>query len=119
MENINEAILNISKKKKLKIIEFTIFADEEKLNHCWYIAADKEKKASKLAEILDKELSMLNDDYKSARKHILGKPKVKILKESTFYTYLNSQGKIGAQNKFPRVLNKEQSKKWRTFIKSI
>lgn len=119
LENINEAVLNISKKNKLEIIEFTIFADEEKLNHCWYIASNKEIDSKQTSEMLDRELSVLNDDYKSARKYTLGKPKVKVLSEKVFYTYLNSLGKIGAQNKFPRVLNKPQAKKWKKFIKSL
>ena len=33
-----------------------------------------------------------------------------------FYDFLESLGKIGAQNKMPRVLNKVQSEKWLDFL---
>jgi hypothetical protein len=36
-------------------------------------------------------------------------PKFEILKPDLFYGFLESLGKIGAQNKMPRVLNKMQA----------
>ena len=68
---------------------------------------------------MDKELCSLNDDYASARKYTLGAPKISVLNKSVFYGFLNSMGKQGGQNKFPRVLNKTQAKKWLKFIGTL
>ncbi len=115
LENINEAIINLSKKEKIDIIEFTIFADEINQCHHWFISSN-EPINSEVSEKMDKELCSLNDDYASARKYTLGAPKISVLNKSVFYGFLNSMGKQGGQNKFPRVLNKTQAKKWLKFI---
>ena len=61
---------------------------------------------------LDEVLCRLNDDYKSARKYSLATPQIKILEPKTFYDFMESIGKVGSQNKTPRVLNAQQSNKW-------
>ena len=78
---------------------------------------DKIKEVQLINEI-DKELSLLNDDYAYVRNYNLGKPSLTIVPTSTFYGYLESLGKLGAQNKMPRVLNKTQAEKWLAFINS-
>ena len=65
---------------------------------------------------MDAELCLLNDDYASARKYTLGPPEISVLNKSVFYGFLNSLGKQGGQNKFPRVLNTSQANKWLKFI---
>jgi hypothetical protein len=65
---------------------------------------------------LDQQLCELNDDYKSARKYSLGDPMIELLKPEKFYEYMESIGKIGSQNKMPRVLNSKQAKQWLNFI---
>jgi hypothetical protein len=69
-----------------------------------------------IIEELDKELSLLNDDYAYVRKYNLGKPILTVVPIDTFYGFLESLGKLGAQNKMPRVLNKEQTVKWTQYI---
>jgi len=68
---------------------------------------------------LDGALCRLNDDYKSARKYSLGKPKVKIIPPDTFYGYMKSVGKIGSQNKMPMVLNTDQANLWLNYISEV
>jgi hypothetical protein len=50
------------------------------------------------------------------RKYNLETPKFTFLSPEKFYDFLESLGKIGAQNKMPRVLNKVQSEKWLDFL---
>jgi hypothetical protein len=45
-------------------------------------------------------------------------PKLLLLPTEVFYKYLESIGKLGAQNKVPRVMNKEQAAKWRNYLSS-
>lgn len=116
LDNINQAIELLSVEKGLEISEFTIFADEEKLNHKWFIGSEDGSDGERIMKDLDNQLCLLNDDYKSARKINLKNPEIKIIPNSVFYRFMDAQGKLGAQNKFPRVLNKEQSKKWLNFL---
>jgi len=43
-------------------------------------------------------------------------PSLQLLPTSVFYAYLESIGKLGAQNKMPRVMNKEQATQWQHFL---
>jgi len=58
-------------------------------------------------EILDKMLKTLNSDYEAKRyKDIsLTKPKLQIAKTGLFYRGLKQKGKLGGQNKVPRLSN--------------
>ena len=115
LENINEAIINLSKKEEIDIVEFTIYADEINQCHHWFISSNKHINQD-ISIKMDAELCLLNDDYASARKYTLGPPKISVLNKSVFYGFLNSLGKQGGQNKFPRVLNTSQANKWLKFI---
>jgi len=42
---------------------------------------------------------------------------VEILPLKVFYDWMKECGKEGGQNKFPRVLKKDQHTKWNNFIK--
>jgi hypothetical protein len=57
--------------------------------------------------VLDKHLQHVNSDYEAKRTAdiMLKKPKVKSLPQGTFYNWLKSKGKIGGQNKVPRLFN--------------
>ena len=66
--------------------------------------------------ILDKELCLLNDDYKTERTAALKEVFIEQLPVSTFYKFLDSIGKKGAQIKFPRVMKGEILQKWIDFL---
>ncbi len=59
------------------------------------------------AGILDSELKNLNSDYEAKRSGdlMLKRPKVRSVPEKTFFRWLKSKGKIGGQNKVPRLYN--------------
>ena len=59
----------------------------------------------------------LNDDYKVERSAALKDVKVELIPNNLFYGWMRSKGKEGGQNKFPRVLNKEQLTDWLKFLK--
>ena len=61
--------------------------------------------------------SKLNDDYAAVRKYTLKDPTIKILDPKEFYGFMESIGKAGSQNKFPRVMNESQSEKWLNYLK--
>jgi len=116
LDNINQALMNVSHSEGVKISEYTLFADEEKQLHHWFVGSDVPFDSDQIIEKMDKELCLVNDDYAYVRKYNLGKPTLTIVPTETFYGFLESLGKLGAQNKMPRVLNKDQAEKWLTFI---
>ena len=118
LDNINQAIHTVALRKGICISEFTICADEEGLVHHWYIGCDAAFSASELMQELDAELCALNDDYRSSRKMNLKDPQLVVLPVERFYQFMEMKGKLGSQNKFPRVLNKEQRAEWKEFIAS-
>jgi phenylacetate-coenzyme A ligase PaaK-like adenylate-forming protein len=116
LDNINQAISNVSKKFDVEILEFCLFANTEKQNHSWYISLDKKIDKKLMIKEIDKELGELNDDYKTCRLHNLNSPTIEFIDVSKFYNYLEKICKSGSQNKFPRVLNNEQAKNWISYL---
>jgi len=70
----------------------------------------------KVIEQIDAELQQINDDYAYVRKHSMPLLKLQLLPTAVFYNYLDSIGKLGAQNKVPRVMNKEQASRWNAYL---
>jgi hypothetical protein len=58
-------------------------------------------------ETLDNALKSLNSDYEAKRFHdmILCQPVIKKVPRHTFYNWLKMKGKLGGQNKVPRLSN--------------
>lgn len=119
LDNINKAIDATGKEEKKDFTEFCLYADETELRHYWFIGIDEEvTDVSSIMTSIDKKLNESNDDYASSRKYNLKEPILKVVPTKAFYGYLNSIGKLGAQNKFPRVLNKNQTEKWLQFLEN-
>jgi uncharacterized protein involved in tolerance to divalent cations len=98
--------------------EFTVCSDKQTYQHQWYISIDKEIDNELFQKKLDANLSLLNDDYKSVRKYTLPIPNVSIVSSKLFYDFMEKSGKLGAQNKFPRVMNENQQLLWKAFLET-
>jgi phenylacetate-coenzyme A ligase PaaK-like adenylate-forming protein len=117
LDNINQALTRINVPHRLIEPEFTIFVNKEQQLHHWFIEpVDPHVSPEELMQVIDRELSSLNDDYYSARKYNLKDPKITCLPKGSIYRYMKSLEKIGAQNKMPRVLNDEQAQVWFEFL---
>jgi hypothetical protein len=116
LDNLNGAIYLLQEKHSIEIPEYCIYADDENQKHHWFIGTTSNMDEQIILEYLDQNLCALNDDYASVRKHTLNKPKINKLHPSVFYTYLESIGKAGSQNKMPRVLSLKQSEQWLRFL---
>jgi len=116
LDNINVAVCNASKKLNIEIIEFCLFADLENQRHNWFVGSSNTIDSKLLMDEIELEIEALNDDYKTCRVHNLAAPTLEVLDPSVFYSFLEKIGKSGSQNKFPRVMNKEQSIKWLDFL---
>lgn len=82
--------------------------EEEKGRHQWIIEFEKlPDNLDYFAEILDKELQSLNSDYEAKRYKNLALKQLQIIQAptGTFYQWLKEKGKVGGQNKIPRLSN--------------
>ncbi len=94
------------------ITEYTagpvFISSEQKGAHQWIIEFDvPPSDFEKFNRLLDTTLQTLNSDYEAKRhKNItLDVPQVVIAPKGTFYAWMKQRGKIGGQNKIPRLSN--------------
>lgn len=117
LDNINQAIQMVSIENKIEIPEFCIYPDTDDQRHYWFIGLVGQIDQQHLMNLIDAKLKILNDDYASARKYTLKDPKIQTLPPDEFYGFMDSIGKTGSQNKFPRVMNEKQSANWLEYLK--
>ena len=117
LDNIYSALEKCKQKGLQFEPEFTISVDlVEQCHHFYFESDQKNSDANKLIKQIDRELSKINDDYKSARKYTLKDPQITILPSGTIYKYMSFVGKAGGQNKMPRVLSENQNEQWNRFL---
>ena len=117
LDNINVSIQKTIEELNVSIPEFCLFADTEIQNHSWFFGTESEIDGELVMKTVDKYLCELNDDYKSVRKYnTLKNPKVTCINTQDFYQYMEEKGKLGSQNKFPRVMTENQANDWMEFL---
>ena len=98
------------------LLELIYMEKKEKGAHHWLIEFETEPTSlDKFISILDEALKQENSDYDAKRSGnlSLSLPKVEIAAQNTFYNWLKSKGKLGGQNKIPRLSND------RTYLEEI
>lgn len=118
-ENMNRAVQMLEEQLDVDIREFTMtgIKYESMFAHKWYLGTDHQIDPERARNIIDNSLKVLNDDYRVERIAAIRDVIVKVLPSQVFYDWMQEQGKVGAQNKFPRVLKDEQHLKWESFLK--
>jgi hypothetical protein len=119
VDNMNKAINLVSEELNISIGEFTVAGIPygSFFAHHWFIATDDNVNSETLKLMIDEKLKELNDDYEVERKHALKEVFVDVLSEDTFMNFMRSKGKVGGQNKFPRVLKGKILEDWQKFLK--
>jgi hypothetical protein len=112
IENAEKAIAYACMVSNSKVRDYTaapIFLDDKnEAGHEWLIEFEKEPENIQIfAEALDHKLKEINSDYEAKRyKDIaLKSPKIKSMPINTFYNWMKQKGKLGGQNKVPRLSN--------------
>ncbi len=116
LDNINQALENVSKEMQVEMQEFCIYTDVANQRHSWTIGVEKEIDSELFIQKIDEELCALNDDYKGVRKASLNPPTLTSIDTNLFYKFMENMGKLGSQNKFPRVMNEFQASEWKRFL---
>jgi hypothetical protein len=119
VDNMNRAVQVASEKLNASITEFTVAGVPMNgfFGHHWYIGTDDAVDLTDLRNIIDETLKELNDDYAVERKSALKELIVDVLPEKTFLDFMEKQGKMGGQHKFPRVLKGTKLDEWKMFLK--
>ena len=92
------------------------FGENSNGAHEWLIEFETQPSSiEKFVEVLDDTLKKVNSDYEAKRSYnlSLGKPQVTSVPKETFFNWLKSKGKLGGQNKVPRLCNN------RTYVDEI
>ncbi len=118
VDNMNKAIELVSNELNITIPEYAVagIPHQTLFAHHWFIGTDDPVDANKLKERIDFHLKVLNDDYAVERSAALRDVMVDVLPLSKFYDWMESKGKVGGQNKFPRVMKNAQLEEWIKFI---
>jgi hypothetical protein len=120
VDNMNKAIELVSEELNISIKEFTVagIPHGSLFAHHWFVGTDDKVDPKILKEKIDTHLKELNDDYAVERSAALKQVIVDVLPIQKFYDWMESKGKVGGQNKFPRVMKNAQLDEWLTFVNS-
>ena len=112
-DNAAQAITIACKKTTSIVTEYTacpVYMSDDSSSgaHEWLIEFEKEPQNMDLfCEYLDNALKSLNSDYEAKRYKdmILHKPIIRKMPKGVFYKWMKKRGKLGGQNKVPRLYN--------------
>jgi len=111
-KEVEEALLTVANKWEISIIEFTVAPqvnppNGQKPYHEWWIEFDKiPTDMGQFAKEVDIEMCIQNIYYDDLIKGVILQPlKIRVLQKDSFRNYMKTQGKLGGQNKVPRLSN--------------
>jgi hypothetical protein len=111
-EEVEHALLSVAKEEGVEIIEFTVAPQVTPPEgglpyHEWFVEFGKQpQKLELFSQKVDEALQQKNAYYKDLRKgNILQNLVIRALKINSFIDYMRSEGKLGGQNKVPRLSN--------------
>ncbi len=110
IENAEKAISITAQKFGVEIIDYTAAPLFEKNleGHEWLIEfSSVPNNMEAFTEVLDVELKKVNSDYEGKRfgNLVMKMPKITAVPKGTFHDWLQLKGKLGGQNKVPRLSN--------------
>ncbi|MCK4661873.1 MAG: GH3 auxin-responsive promoter family protein [Bacteroidales bacterium] len=112
IDNAEKALKTACQKTNAEITDYTagpVFMSKDTSGaHQWLIEFSKPpKNMDYFIDLLDNALKSLNSDYEAKRYQdkVLGHPQIICLKSGIFYNWLKQKGKLGGQNKVPRLAN--------------
>ena len=118
VDNMNKAIEHLSAELDIEIPEYMVtgIPFENSFAHQWFLGVNKELDLGKAKQILDNKLKEINDDYAVERISALKDIIIETVPVEYFYEYMTTKGKMGGQNKFPRVMKSMQAEEWKSFL---
>ena len=115
VENAEKAISLACEKTGSLVKEFTAapvhMDDKEAGAHEWAVEFDQEPSDLEYFTVmLDNALKSVNSDYEAKRylNKVLQMPRMHHVPKGTFYNWMSQRGKLGGQNKVPRLSNSRE-----------
>ena len=112
IENVEDALKLACEKTTASIVDYTVgpifMEDKNSGGHEWVIEFNEApENMNYFTELLDNALKSINSDYEAKRYNsmALAMPKINVAKSGLFYDWLKEKGKLGGQNKIPRLSN--------------
>jgi hypothetical protein len=114
VEEVERAMVEACRRAQAEVVEFTVApcyasATETRGRHDWLVefAELPRGPVDVFARMLDETLQQLNTDYRIKRAGDIGmlSPRLLELPVGTFHRWMRARGKLGGQNKVPRVTN--------------
>jgi hypothetical protein len=112
VDNADSAIKRACEETNANVKDYTAgpiyFKDGEAGGHEWIIEfEDAPENLEHFFMVLDGHLREINSDYDAKRFNnmALNKPLIHVAPEGTFYEWMKKRGKLGGQNKVPRLSN--------------
>ena len=112
VDNAENALRTACQATNAAVREYTVapvfMRGNEKGGHEWLIEFEAEPSSlAAFTTVLDEALCAANSDYEAKRRNnaTLKMPVLHALKRGTFYEWLRRRGKLGGQNKVPRLFN--------------
>jgi hypothetical protein len=112
VDNAENALRTACQAANAAVREYTVapvfMRGNEKGGHEWLIEFEAEPSSlAAFTTVLDEALCAANSDYEAKRRNnaTLKMPVLHALKRGTFYEWLRRRGKLGGQNKVPRLYN--------------
>jgi len=121
VDNMTEAIHKLSTELNVPIKEFTVSGtvNGSIFGHHWFLGMENQPiDSASMIKKLDGYLQELNDDYAVERRHALQNIQLEVVPTSKFYDWMEQKGRLGSQNKFPRVLQNKNYSEWTEFLKA-
>ena len=110
-EEVEQALMETANKEGIRISEFTVAPfisdDKGKSYHEWFIEFENEPSdLGHFAKMVDENLRLKNVYYDDlVGGNILQRLRISVVKPNGFIDYMKSIGKLGGQNKVPRLSN--------------
>jgi len=115
VDNAEKALLTACEKSGAQITDYTAapvyMSDEHQGGHEWIIEFAKSPlDLDYFTDLLDHALMSINSDYEAKRYRnlTLNRPVIHSAKPGSFYRWLQEKGKLGGQNKVPRLSNERR-----------
>ena len=115
VDNVDTALERACANTHASISDYTgapiYMKDKEKGAHEWIFEFSKMPESmDEFSKIFDDELKKLNSDYEAKRYNnmTLRAPVIHVAKPGLFYEWMSSRGKLGGQNKVPRLSNNRE-----------
>ncbi len=110
VDNVEQAVRRACEATGAEVVEYTVapiyMGLDRRGGHQWLVEFEREPASmEKFVGVLDEALMEQNSDYEAKRATTLAQPLVSVVPRGTFLRWMGARGKVGGQNKVPRLAN--------------